>query len=67
MTFLPQILLIVIGGLLAQGLPVLNAALLGVYLHAAARRHRGELSGTYFSASDLIEGLNGALRELGAD
>lgn len=57
----------VIGGLLAQGLPVLNAALLGVTLHAAARRHRGELSGTYFSASDLIEGLNGALRELGAD
>jgi NAD(P)H-hydrate epimerase len=57
----------IIGGLLAQGLPALQAALLGVYLHGAARAARAELSGAYFSASDLIVGLDGAFRALGAD
>jgi NAD(P)H-hydrate epimerase len=57
----------IIGGLLAQGLPALQAALLGVSLHGAARSVQPQLTGAYFSASDLIAGLNSALRSLGAD
>jgi NAD(P)H-hydrate epimerase len=57
----------IVGGLLAQGLAPLRAALLGVWLHGAARGARSELTGAFFTASDLIEGLNGALKTLGAD
>jgi NAD(P)H-hydrate epimerase len=57
----------IIGGLMAQGLPPLRATLLGVWLHGAARTAQAELAGAFFTASDLIAGLNGALRGLGAD
>jgi NAD(P)H-hydrate epimerase len=57
----------IVGGLLAQGLAALPAALLGVYLHGLARDvHREALSAAYFTASDLIAGINSALQRLGA-
>ncbi len=56
----------VIGGLLAQGLAALPAALLGVTLHGLARDlARDQLASGFFSASDLIRGLNAALKALG--
>jgi NAD(P)H-hydrate epimerase len=56
----------VIGGLLAQGLAPLPAALLGVYLHGLARDcRRDEVTGAAFTALDLVQGLNNALRKLG--
>ena len=55
----------IIGGLLAQGLAPPAAALLGVYLHGLARDcQKDKLTGRYFSAGDLIEGLNPALKLL---
>ncbi|MCB2055474.1 MAG: NAD(P)H-hydrate dehydratase [Geminicoccaceae bacterium] len=42
-----------IGGLLARGMPSLEAAGAGVWLHAASARHRGTLA----SATDLLPGL----------
>jgi NAD(P)H-hydrate epimerase len=57
-----------IGGLLAQHLPPLSAALAGVFLHGLAREcRREELAEAFFSARDLIEGINGALKALPAD
>ncbi|MCZ6559137.1 MAG: NAD(P)H-hydrate dehydratase [SAR324 cluster bacterium] len=56
----------IVGGLLAQGITALEAALLGVFLHGLARDcSREEISGRYFSAQDLIEGLNAAFLNLG--
>jgi ADP-dependent NAD(P)H-hydrate dehydratase / NAD(P)H-hydrate epimerase len=57
----------IIGGLLAQGLAALPAALLGVYLHGLARDvQRDTLSAAAFTAGDLIAGIDPALRRLGA-
>lgn len=57
----------VIGGLMAQRLAPLPAALLGVYLHGLARDCQAEaISAPYFTAGDLIAGLNAALQRLGA-
>ncbi|MCH7878621.1 MAG: NAD(P)H-hydrate dehydratase [candidate division Zixibacteria bacterium] len=55
-----------IGGLLAQGVAPFAAALLGTYLHGRAREERRDLTGAYFSAADLITGIDPALRALGA-
>ena len=58
----------VIAGLLAQGLGALEAALLGSYLHGLARDlTKATRSAASFSAGDLVEGLDGALRHLGAE
>ena len=57
----------IVGSLLAQGMPPLDAALLGVHLQGAARVALAEIPGAAFSASDLIAGLPGAFRALGAD
>jgi ADP-dependent NAD(P)H-hydrate dehydratase / NAD(P)H-hydrate epimerase len=47
-----------LGGLLAQGLPVADAACLGVYLHGAVADHIAATRGPIgFLASDVIEGL----------
>jgi NAD(P)H-hydrate epimerase len=54
----------IIGSLLAQGLPPLHAALLGTCLHGAARTAQAHLSAPFFSASDLIAGLDGAFHSL---
>jgi NAD(P)H-hydrate epimerase len=55
----------VIGGWLAQGLPPLQAALLGVYMHGLARDlTRPGLTSASFTAMDLVRGLNAALLEL---
>jgi NAD(P)H-hydrate epimerase len=55
----------IIGGLLAQGLAPLAATLLGVFLHGLARDCQSEeLAAPYFSASDLLKGLNRAFLEL---
>jgi NAD(P)H-hydrate epimerase len=55
----------VIGGLLAQGLAPLAAALLGVYLHGLARdATRGRIAAAWFTAGDLVAGLNAALKAL---
>jgi NAD(P)H-hydrate epimerase len=55
----------VIGGWLAQGLPPLPAALLGVYVHGLARDlTRPTLSSASFTAMDLVRGLNAALRSI---
>ncbi len=52
----------IIGGLLAQGLAALPAALAGVYLHGMARDlMAAEISAAAFTASDLFAGLNRAL------
>jgi NAD(P)H-hydrate epimerase len=57
----------IIGGYLAQGLGALPAALLGVYLHGLARDcQREALTAPYFTATDLIAGINPALHRLGA-
>ena len=56
-----------IGGFLAQGLEPLAAALAGVYLHGLARDcRREELAPAYFTAGDLIEGINAALKTVAA-
>ena len=57
-----------IGSLLAQGLEALPAALLGVYLHGLSRDCQREagISAPFFTARDLIEGINLALQRLGA-
>jgi len=56
-----------IGGLLAQGVAPLPAALLGVYLHGLARDcQRESVTAAYFTAADLIAGINPALQRLGA-
>ena len=56
-----------VGGLLAQGLDPLAAALAGVYLHGLARDcRREELTPAYFTARDLIEGINAALKTVAA-
>ena len=54
-----------IGGLLAQGMAPFAAALLGTYLHGRSREERRDLTGAYFSAADLIAGIDPALRALG--
>lgn len=55
----------IIGGLLAQGCKSLVAALLGVYLHGLARDCQREMvNARYFTATDLMEGINLALMEL---
>ena len=55
----------IIGGLLAQRMAPLAATLLGVFLHGLARDcQREEVAGAYFSAGDLIRGLNRAFLEL---
>jgi NAD(P)H-hydrate epimerase len=55
----------VIGGFLAQGLAPLPAALAGVYVHGLARDlTRPVLSSASFTATDLVRGLNDALRSL---
>ena len=55
----------IIGGLLAQGCDPLEAALLGVYLHGLARDcQRERFNARYFTATELIEGINQALMEL---
>jgi NAD(P)H-hydrate epimerase len=57
-----------IGGWLAQGLAPLPAALLGVYLHGLARDClRETVTVPYFSAADLIAGIDPALRALGSE
>jgi NAD(P)H-hydrate epimerase len=57
----------IVGGLLAQGLEALPAALLGVYLHGLARDcQREAVTSAYFTAGDLIAGINPALQRLGA-
>jgi ADP-dependent NAD(P)H-hydrate dehydratase / NAD(P)H-hydrate epimerase len=57
----------IVGGLLAQGLAPLPAALLGVYLHGLARDcQRERVTSAYFTAADLIAGINPALQRLGA-
>ena len=57
----------IVGGLLAQGLGALPATLLGVYLHGLARDcQREALSAAYFTAADLIAGINPALQRLGS-
>ena len=55
-----------IGGVLAQGMAPFAAALLGTYLHGRSREERRDLTGAYFSATDLITGIDPALRALGA-
>jgi NAD(P)H-hydrate epimerase len=58
----------VIGGLLAQGLAPLPATLLGVYLHGLARDcQRDTVTSASFTAHDLVQGLNLALRKLGGE
>lgn len=55
----------IIGGFLAQRIPALNAAILGVYMHGLARDlAREEVSGASFSASDLVQGINRAMLRL---
>ena len=55
----------IIGGLLAQGCEPLQAALLGVYLHGLARDcQRERFNPRYFTATELMEGINLALLEL---
>lgn len=55
----------IIGGLLAQGLPALRAALLGVFLHGLARDvQRESTAAAYFTARDVIAGINPALQRL---
>ncbi len=55
----------VIGGLMAQGLDPLSAALLGVYVHGYARDiNRGVLTRSTFMAMDLVRSLNKALKSL---
>lgn len=55
----------IIGGLLAQGCHPLEAALLGVYLHGLARDcQRERYNARYFTATELMEGINLALMEL---
>jgi NAD(P)H-hydrate epimerase len=57
----------IVGGLLAQGLEALPAALVGVYLHGLARDcQREAVTSAYFTAGDLIAGINPALQRLGA-
>jgi NAD(P)H-hydrate epimerase len=52
-----------IGGLMAQGLAPLAAALAGVYLHGLARDLRSaERTTAAFVASDLVGGIDAALR-----
>ncbi len=54
-----------IAGLLSQGMPLEDAAALGVYLHgAAAERVRGEVGDTGMVASDLLPEMPRAIREL---
>ena len=51
-----------IGGLLAQGLTPLDAALVGVYWHGLSRDCLKDiLTAQWFTASDLIDGMNDAL------
>ncbi len=55
----------IIGGMLAQGCHPLEAALLGVYLHGLARDcQRERFNARYFTATELMEGINLALMEL---
>ncbi len=55
----------VLGGLLAQRLPVSEAARLGVYLHGAAADRAAEEGGEIgLVASDVIDGLRSALHAL---
>lgn len=54
-----------IAGLLSQGLPLLHAAALGVYLHGAAGEHvRREMGDTGMIASDLLPVLPRTIRDL---
>ncbi|MBI3991795.1 MAG: NAD(P)H-hydrate dehydratase [Candidatus Lambdaproteobacteria bacterium] len=55
----------IVGGLLAQRLPALYAALLGVYVHGLARDlARPHIAGAAFSAGNLVAGINRALSAL---
>lgn len=55
----------IIGSLLAQGLAPLPASLLGVYLHGLARDcQAASMTAAYFTATDLIAGIDLALRRL---
>ncbi len=55
----------VLCALLAQGLPALWAAVLGVHLHGLARDTLARRThAAYFNASDLLTGLNTALQQL---
>jgi ADP-dependent NAD(P)H-hydrate dehydratase / NAD(P)H-hydrate epimerase len=55
----------IVGGLLAQGLPALDAARLGVYLHGLAGDLAAEKTGeASLVCSDLIDALPRALRSL---
>ncbi|MDH4224113.1 MAG: NAD(P)H-hydrate dehydratase [Deltaproteobacteria bacterium] len=57
----------VIGGLLAQGVDPLDAALAGVHLHGMSRDcQKQEITDAFFSARDLLGGINTALKQLGA-
>ena len=54
-----------IGGFMAQRLPALHAALLGVYVHGLARDLSSpHITGAAFSAGDLVGGINRALAAL---
>lgn len=54
-----------IGGLASQGYPLLEAALLGVYLHGyCADRRVEKYSDMDLIASELLEGLGEAIREI---
>ncbi|MDI3328864.1 MAG: NAD(P)H-hydrate dehydratase [Alicyclobacillaceae bacterium] len=55
----------VIGSLLAQGLPPVEAAAAGVYIHGAAGDRAAEKTGmTALTAGDVVEGLGAAIRQL---
>jgi NAD(P)H-hydrate epimerase len=57
----------VIAGLVAQGLPLFDAATAGVYLHAAAGDMvRDELGDTGMTASDLLPVLSRAIKRIKA-
>ncbi|MDH4120965.1 MAG: NAD(P)H-hydrate dehydratase [Deltaproteobacteria bacterium] len=57
----------ILGGLLAQGLSPLAAALLGVWLHGLARNLLGwEVDAASFTAKDLLGGVNHAFQTLRA-
>lgn len=54
----------VIASLAAQGLPLEEAARLGVYLHGLGGDRAAEARGPYgMLASDIIEGVEGILKE----
>jgi ADP-dependent NAD(P)H-hydrate dehydratase / NAD(P)H-hydrate epimerase len=56
-----------IAGLAAQGMPLFDAAALGVYLHAAAGEEvRGKMGDTGMLASDLLPVLPGVIKGLKA-